>query len=165
MPGIRILSGGAAYGLVMALEPAFIAKTGYTITGEFGAVGGMCQRIIAGERPDLVILTAAILKELGDANIIDQASIIAIGAVETSVAVRSQDPLPDVSTPQALRSALLASDAIYFPDPVLATAGIHFQKVLNELGISQEVAPRLRTFPTPAKRHQRRFCFAGRRTG
>jgi molybdate transport system substrate-binding protein len=150
MPEIYILSGGAAHGLVMALKPTFEAETGYTITGDYGAVGGMRQRVIAGERPDLVILTAAILKEFGETNIVDMSSIEAVGAVETSVAVRSQDPQPDVHTPQALRAALLASDAIYFPDPVQATAGIHFQKVLNDLGILQELTPKLRTFPNGA---------------
>ena len=40
-----------------------------------------------------------------------------------------------------------AADGIYFPDPKLATAGIHFAKVLERLGIADEVAPRLRPFP------------------
>jgi molybdate transport system substrate-binding protein len=49
-----------------------------------------------------------------------------------------------------LRSALLAAEAIYFPDPKLATAGIHFAKVLDALGIASEVAGRLRPHPNGA---------------
>jgi molybdate transport system substrate-binding protein len=147
---LNILSGGAANGLVMALAPTFKLETGYTIKGDFGAVGGMRKRILDGERPDLVILTAAILKELGELNIVDGSSIKAIGMVETSVAVRQQDHIPDVSNSAALARALLASDGIYFPDPVQATAGIHFQKVLSDLGILETVAARLRTFPNGA---------------
>jgi molybdate transport system substrate-binding protein len=150
MPDIHILSGGAANGLVMALAPTFEAETGYKIKGDYGAVGGMRKRILEGERPDLVILTSSILKELGQVNIVESAGVKDIGSVATSVAVRSNDARPDVSTPTTLRAALLAADGIYFPDPVQATAGIHFQKVLNDLGILQTVSPRLRTFPNGA---------------
>jgi molybdate transport system substrate-binding protein len=150
MPAVRILGGGAAHGLVKALTPAFEAATGYGINGDFGAVGGMRQRLIDGERPDLVILTAAILRDLGEKRIIDAASIRNIGTVPTSIAVKNGQAMPDVSGTDALRRALLAADAIYFPDPVLATAGIHFHDVLKTLGILETVQPRLRTYPNGA---------------
>ena len=57
---------------------------------------------------------------------------------------------PSIADAADLRSALLAADAIYFPDPKLATAGIHFAKVLDALGIAAEVAARLRPFPNGA---------------
>ena len=60
------------------------------------------------------------------------------------------DPAPSIGDAAALRAALLAADAIYFPDPKLATAGIHFAKVLDALGIAGEVAARLRPFPNGA---------------
>jgi molybdate transport system substrate-binding protein len=150
MPILRILGGGAAHGLVKAMTPAFKAATGYEISGDFGAVGGMRQRLVDGERPDLVILTAAILRDLGEKLIIDAATIRDIGTVPTSIAVREGQRLPDVADSDALRRALLAADVIYFPDPVLATAGIHFHNVLNALGIVDAVQPLLRTFPNGA---------------
>jgi molybdate transport system substrate-binding protein len=150
MTTLRILSGGAAHGLVTAITPDFKAATGAVIEGDFGAVGGMRQRLVEGERPDVVILTAAILGELGAAGIIEPASIRDIGRVATSVAVRVGDPIPDVGNAAALRHALLGADAIFFPDPELATAGIHFRKVLQELGIFEAVSPRLRMFPNGA---------------
>jgi molybdate transport system substrate-binding protein len=70
--------------------------------------------------------------------------------VRTGVAVRVGDPLPDVSTTDGLRSALQAADAIYFPDPQRATAGIHFAQVLERLGIAVEVASRISTHPNGA---------------
>jgi molybdate transport system substrate-binding protein len=150
MTSIRILSGGAAHGLVTAVTPDFTAATGAVIEGDFGAVGGMRQRLIDGEQPDVVILTSAILADLGKAGIVEPASIRDIGRVATSVAIRGGDPVPDVADGHALRAALLAADAIYFPDPVLATAGIHFRKVLQDLGIFDTVTLRLRKFPNGA---------------
>jgi len=49
-----------------------------------------------------------------------------------------------------LRDALRAADAIYFPDPQRATAGIHFARVLGTLDIAVELAPRLRPHPNGA---------------
>jgi molybdate transport system substrate-binding protein len=73
-----------------------------------------------------------------------------LGAAPTAIAVRAGEALPKVSDAPSLRAALLAADAIYFPDPAKATAGIHFAKVLDRLGLAAEVAARVRTFPNGA---------------
>ena len=70
-----------------------------------------------------------------------------LGPVKTGVAVKSGTPWPEVETAAQLKTALLAATGIYFPDPQLATAGIHFMKVLNGLGIADTVAHKLRPFP------------------
>jgi molybdate transport system substrate-binding protein len=58
--------------------------------------------------------------------------------------VRTGDPLPPIGDAAALRATLLAAGAIHFADPKLATAGIHFAKVLDLLGIAGAIATRLR---------------------
>jgi molybdate transport system substrate-binding protein len=147
---LLILSGGAAHGIVAALSPEFTDATGLGVLGDFGAVGGMRKRLLAGERPDLVILTAAIVKELGEAGIVEPESIEDVGSVPTSIAIRRGDAAPDAGSPDALRTALANADAIYFPDPEQATAGIHFRSVLVALGLLDAVKDRLRTYPNGA---------------
>ena len=49
-----------------------------------------------------------------------------------------------------LRKAFLAADAIFVPDTKASTAGIHVAKILAQLGIADEVAPRLKIFPNGA---------------
>ncbi len=150
MPDLRIFSGGAAHGLVKALTPAFTAATGYGIVGDFGPVGGMRKRVIDGEAVDCVILTQAIVAELGSLGRVDPASIRDVGGVATSIAVRDGDPAPACRDAAALRETLLAADAIYFPDPELSTAGIHFRQVMDKLGVIAEAGSRLRPFPNGA---------------
>jgi molybdate transport system substrate-binding protein len=144
---LAILSGGAAHGLVTALAPQFKAQTGADIDGTFGAVGAMRDKLVAGAEADLLILTAALIAELTASGHVADGSAADIGTVATGVAVRSRDPAPAIGDADALRTALRGADAIYFPDPKLATAGIHFAKVLDRLGIAAEVAPRLRPYP------------------
>ncbi len=144
---IRVLSGGAANGLVTALEPSFRKETGFGVGGDYGAVGGIRDRILDGEAVDLILLTKAIVADLDAKGIVVGDTVADVGTVATSVAVRDGDPAPNVSNREGLKSALLAADAIYFPDPEKATAGIHFAKVLQELGIRETVAGDMRTFP------------------
>jgi molybdate transport system substrate-binding protein len=150
MKTLRILSGGAAEGLVAALQPAFEAGSGCRIDGLFGAVGGMKARLLAGEPADLVILSRALIDGLARDGTVLALSAKDIGTVQTAVAVRSRDPLPAVGSAAELRTALLAADTIHFPDPEQSTAGIHFAKVLKDLGIWDEVAGRRRPAPNGA---------------
>ena len=78
------------------------------------------------------------------------ASIRDVARVATAIAVRTGDPLPDVATADGLRAALAAADEIHFPDPAQATAGIHFAKVMRQLGLWDEVAARLKLAPNGA---------------
>jgi molybdate transport system substrate-binding protein len=147
---LRILSGGAANGLVSALGSRFKQETGADIDGTFGAVGAMRDKLLAGAPADMLILTASLIAELTQAGRIVAGSAADLGAVATGVAVRVGDPAPAIGDADALRAALRAADGIYFPDPKLATAGIHFAKVLERLGIADELADRLRVFPNGA---------------
>jgi molybdate transport system substrate-binding protein len=147
---VEVLSGGAAQGLVAALAAQFRAETGCDIGGTFGAVGAMREKLLAGQRADLLILTSAIIADLARSGHVVAGSAVDIGLVETGVAVRTGDPVPPIGNADELRSALLAADAIYLPDPTQATAGIHFAKVLERLGIARDVAARLRPHPNGA---------------
>jgi molybdate transport system substrate-binding protein len=150
MKTVKVLSGGAAQGLVEALRPSFEAVKGCRIDGVFGAVGAMKARLLAGEPADLLILSRALIDGLARDGHVVGASAKDIGAVQTAVAVRGGDPLPPVGDAAQLRAALLAADAIHFPDPEHATAGIHFAKVMKELGVWDAIAGRLKPAPNGA---------------
>lgn len=141
---LRLLSGGAAHGVIDALAAQFRTETGAEIVGSFGPVGGMKDRLLAGEPADLVILTRALVDELAAAGHVLSDTRVDLGRVRTGVAVKEGDPVPDVSSAQGLRAALIGAREIYFPDPVRATAGIHFAKVLDRLGLRESLADRLR---------------------
>ena len=150
MSSLNILSGGAAQGLVGSLAPAFKARTGFDIAGEFGAVGAMADKLRKGTPTDIIILTAAIVAALAEEKLVLASSIADVGLVETALAVRAGDPRVTVKDAAGLRECLLASDAIFVPDTLASTAGIHVAKVLVQLGIADEVAARLRIFPNGA---------------
>ncbi len=140
---MRFVSAGAAQGLAAAVA----REAGVEVEGSFGAVGAMLEKFKAGEACDVVILTNAQIAELTARSLVIPETSADLGSVPTAIAVRDESELPDVSNEAALRAALVAADAIYFPDPARATAGIHFAKVLDQLGIREKVAGRIRTHP------------------
>jgi molybdate transport system substrate-binding protein len=150
MSVLKILSGGAAQGLVASLKPAFKAMTGLDIEGEFGAVGAMADKLRSGTPADIVVLTAAMIADLAGENLLAGGSIADIGLVETAIAVRAGDPQVAVPDAAALRQAFLSADAIFVPDTKASTAGIHVAKILMQLGIADDVAARLKIFPNGA---------------
>ena len=147
---LQLLCAGAAQGLVTALQERFLADTGATVNARFGAVGAIRDLLLAGEPCDVMVATDAMIDSLVADGRLQAASRRPLGRVRTGMAVRSGEPRPDVSTPEALKAALLGADAIFFPDPVRATAGIHFANVMRELGIHDELQPRFRNFPNGA---------------
>jgi molybdate transport system substrate-binding protein len=150
MKTLRLLSGGAAQGLVGQLRDRAAQELGCELEGEFGAVGAMRDKLLAGQACDVVILTQALVDQLGADGPVAATSQRPVGVVKTGVAVKAGEPAPDVGTAQSLRAALLAARGVYLPDPVKATAGIHFMKVLKTLGVDAQLAERLRAFPNGA---------------
>jgi molybdate transport system substrate-binding protein len=143
---LDIISAGAARSLVDAIAK----ENAIEVTGSFGAVGAMREKFLAGEPCDLVILTKAQISALGKEGRVLTDTAADLGIVRTAIAVRKGASLPDVGDEATLRAAILAADALYFPDPEKATAGIHFVKVLVALGIRATVQSRFRTFPNGA---------------
>ena len=143
MTTLRLLAGGAAQPLVERLRPTF----DFAIDGTFSAVGAMRDKLLAGEPADLVILSRALVEELAHSGHVVAASMADVARVATAVAVRLGDPLPGIADRAGLAAALEAADEIHFPDPALATAGIHFAKVMRDLGVWDRVEPWLKRAP------------------
>ena len=137
-------------GLVKALEPAWQAQSGATVDGRYGAVGAMKEALQAGAPCDVMIVTESMVDALVATGDLKGPGRTVLGQVRTGIAVPAGALRPDIASPATLSAALLGADAIYFPDPERATAGIHFAKVLRELGLYEQLQARFRTYPNGA---------------
>ncbi len=147
---LHVLSAGAAQGLVEALASRFRADTGVALCATFSAVGAIREKLAAGQRCDALILTAAMIDELAASWKVVADTRVALGRVRTGLAIRAGAALPAIGDRASMTRALRAATDIYLPDPQRATAGIHFVRVLEKLGIRAEVTSRLRPFPNGA---------------
>jgi molybdate transport system substrate-binding protein len=139
LTSLSLLSAGAAQSVTSALA----ARHGISVNGEFGAVGAMQRRLRDGAPCDLIILTQAMVADLArEGRVIASADL---GSVPTCIAAREEDAVSDLST-EGLKRMLGEAHGIYFPDPEKATAGMHFKKVLEALGVTAN----WRTWPNGA---------------
>jgi molybdate transport system substrate-binding protein len=147
---LDLISAGAAKGVIEALAGRFRDTQGATIAGEFGAVGAMKEKLLAGAPCDAIVLTQTLLDGLASGGHVRGDTIRPLGRVYTGIAVRTGDAMLAIDSEDALRESLRTATSVYFPDPDRATAGIHFTKVLEQLGLRDELAPRLRPLPNGA---------------
>src|SRR6185503_10348782 len=76
-------------------------------------------------------------------------SEVTLASSPAAIAVKAGAPHPDIATAEALKRALLAARAISYSDPRAGGAsGIHFAKVIEQMGIAAEVNAKNR-FPPP----------------
>lgn len=147
MASLHILSGGAANGLVNKLQAQCQQRTGLEVAGTFSAVGQMKEALLAGQPCDLVILTEAMVQDLIASGHLDSASAHRVGGVQTGLGLPAGQSVPPLNNAEQLAQALAQASGVYMADPVKSTAGIHFMKVLRELGLDQSLGPRLKGFP------------------
>ena len=137
---IRVLCAGAVKSAFSEAAKAFEAKGGDTIRATFAPAGEIRKRLADGERYDLVLAAGENLDDFAAAGWIDPGSRQDVGAVGIGVAVKAGAPRPDISTPEALKKALLDARTVTYMDPTRGTSGKHVDEVvLPKLGIRDAV--------------------------
>jgi molybdate transport system substrate-binding protein len=126
------------------LVPKFERETGKTVGVSYGPSGGIARRFVGGEPADVIVIDSGALDDL-----IRQGKVLpdptAIARTGIGICVRKGAPRPDVSTPEALKRALLDAKSIAHTAP--AGGGItaaHIMKLFERLGIAAEVTPKVK---------------------
>ncbi len=136
---IKVLTTRAMNHVLTELAGAFERTTGHKVTLILAPPTEIVKRVVDGEIVDVVMSGAAVN------NLVQQGKIapgdrLILARVGIGVAVRAGAPKPDISSPEALKRTLLAAKSIVYTDPAVGGAsGIHFEKVLDRLGIAKEV--------------------------
>jgi molybdate transport system substrate-binding protein len=137
---IKVLSAGAVKNIVGELAEAFQQETGDTVTLTSGTAGEIRQKVTAGDPADVIFVTDTVLEQLMAARMLVADTRADIARTGIGVAVRQGAPLPDISTAEAFKRAVLAATSLVYLDPASgATSGVYFAGVLQRLGIADAV--------------------------
>ena len=146
---LKVLSAFGMQSVLEDLGPKFERATGHTLAISFATGGATVKRAQDGETADVVIALRQGIDGLvkdGKAAA-DNVTVLARSGIV--VIVRKGAPKPDISSPDALKRTLLAAKSISYVDPASGGAsGIHFAKVLDRLGIANEMQSKT-VFPNP----------------
>jgi molybdate transport system substrate-binding protein len=127
---MKVLSTLALKGVLEKFRPAL-----GDVHLEFDATQAILARLKAGERGDVLILTA---EAIGALPVRD---VRRLGSSGVGVAVRAGAPQPDISTVDALKRALLAARSVAHSK--VGASGIYFSEVLQRLGIADKLKKRI----------------------
>lgn len=133
----------ALRGVLEELEPEFRASTGRGFTMAFGPGGIALAHVRAGNINDVVVSAPPVLETLTSEGFLVPGSIVEVTRSIVGVAVRAGAPKPAIGTVAEFRAALLAAESVAYTNPATgAASGVHMAKVLEQLGIKDQVNAR-----------------------
>jgi molybdate transport system substrate-binding protein len=144
-----MISGGlaAAY---KALVPEFERATGHKVITAYGpsmgtTVNAIPMRLERGEPADVLIMVGYAIDDLAKKGKVIADSRVDLVRSPIGVAVKSGAPKPDISTPDALKRALLAAKTVAYSD---SASGVYVStEMFPKLGIAEEMKDKARKIP------------------
>jgi len=137
---IKVLSSAGFRQIMEDLGPKFEHATGHKLAITLDSLGGVVKRVQGGETADVVITPRQGIDGLVKDGKAVASNVTVLARSGSVVVVRKGAPKPDISSPEALKRTLLAANSITYSNPAHGGAsGVHFSKVLDRLGISNEV--------------------------
>jgi molybdate transport system substrate-binding protein len=140
---IKLLSAIAMQQLMEDLGPKFERATGHKLAVTIATLGPALKRIEDGETYDVVLLPRRGIESLVKDGKAVASTVSVVAITRIGMAVRKGAAKPDISSPEAFKRALLATKSITHGNPAYGgLSGIHVVKVLDRLGISEQMKPR-----------------------
>jgi molybdate transport system substrate-binding protein len=137
---IKILTSRAMNHVLTDLAEPFQRASGHKIKLILAPPAEIMKRIASNEMVDVVMSSDVTLGKLVQQDKVAPGDRLILARVGIGVAVRAGAAKPDIGSPEALKRALLAAKSIVYTDPASGgRSGLHFDKVLDRLGIAKEV--------------------------
>jgi molybdate transport system substrate-binding protein len=147
---VRVMISGGLTAAYKALVPEFERATGHKVLTAYGPSMGTTTnaipvRLERGEPADVLIMVGYALDDLARKGKAIADSKVDLVKSPIGVAVKSGTPKPDISTPDALKRALLAVKTIAYSD---SASGVYVStEMFGKLGIADEMKDKARKIP------------------
>lgn len=132
---MRVLSTMGVHGVMQVFGPEFEATHGVTLEAEFLPTVRLLERIRAGDRGDVAILTSEGVDALIAEGVLAGRTDLARSFI--GVAVKAGAPHPDIGTADAFTRALLAARSVAMSKA--GASGLYMAGLLERLGIAEPV--------------------------
>lgn len=137
---LEVIAAGAVRGVLRGVIDDYSKSTGQQFKFTIGSTGQLREIIASGKPADLVIVSAPLMGELEKTGKMTPGSRVDFGRIGLGVVVREGAALPDVSTPEGVKQALIAAKSIAYTDPKLGgTSYLHLIRMSDAFGITAAV--------------------------
>jgi molybdate transport system substrate-binding protein len=140
---ITLLSPDPIKATLEKLVAGFEAKTGTQVKVTYGTGVSTRKTVASGQALDVSLLFAPFAEALKTGNIIPGSATV-IARLRLALAVQKGAPKPDISTPEAVKRALLNAKSIISVDPTQGSVGGIALLALDKLGITDKVKPKIK---------------------
>jgi molybdate transport system substrate-binding protein len=141
---IKVISANGMRDVIADTKAPFEAATGHRLTITVVETGEIRRRVLGGENFDVIIVPRTAADDLEQRGKIVPGSTVALIRVDFGLAVASDGPRPETSTPDELKRTLLGAKTVLITDPRTGgISGVHFMEVLDKLGIAEQMKDKL----------------------
>jgi molybdate transport system substrate-binding protein len=144
---LKVIAGGSMTGPLKELVPQFEAATGHKLTIHFDSTPNLIKQATSDAPLDLAVVPVDVFKDAAARARFAAGPTIDIARVGYGVIVRAGAAKPDISTPDALKKALLDAPSIAFVPS--SAAGAYVSKVFDRLGIGEAMKAKTRPQQLP----------------
>jgi len=136
MVTITSIAGGAPKPVFDRLGSVYEQRSGNKLNALYDTMSGIQARLARREALDVLLMPVSMLDDLQKAGTVLAAGRATLAIIGLGVGVKTGVPIPDISTPDALRRALSAARAVVHAPPTATPSGAQSDKVIRELGLA-----------------------------
>ena len=139
---ITSIAGGAPKPVFDRLGPLYEKRSGNKLNALYDSMSGIAARVAAHEALDVLLMPVATIENYIKQGVV-QGACTPLADIGLAVGVPSGRSVPDVSTSDALRAALLAAGSVVHAPPAATPSGAQSDKVIKQLGLTEQLAGRV----------------------
>lgn len=143
MATLKVMSGGAPKEVFAQLAPQFERQSGHKVAFSYAVMSALRDRLAAGEKVDILVMPTNILDGYQQSGAVRPQSRAVLGLVSINAVMRTGARKPDLSTPDKVKQAILASRAVTHATPGETPSGTHMGKLIEQLGLSEPMKGRI----------------------
>lgn len=136
MVTITSIAGGAPKPVFDRLGSVYERRSGNTLNALYDTMSGIQARLAKCDALDVLLMPVSMLDALQKDGTVLPTGRATLAIIGLGVGVKTGAPIPDISTPDALRRALSAARAVVHAPPTATPSGAQSDKVIRELGLA-----------------------------
>lgn len=142
---IQVFTSNSMRTVLNECIPQFTHESGIDVSVSFDPAQVTLKRIAAGESAHIAILGDAAIAQLVELGKIVAETRRSLVASEAAIGIRAGAAKPDITSVEAFKRALLRARSIAYASE--GASGIHFERVIKQLGIADAIHAKSITRP------------------
>ena len=138
---IRVIASNAVKEAYVELVPIFERTSGHKVATTWAGTNDIVRRVGGGEVFDLTIASAPTIDGLINQGRLAAGSRTDLVKSGVGVAVRANAPQIDISTGEAVKTAVLAAKSVAYSS---GPSGVYMTNLFKRWGIDQQIQPKLK---------------------